>query len=113
MILRFPALWRPAVSITVGVAALLAFSRPLDAHEIPARAALIAFVKPGPGWLRIVLRAPLESMRDVTWPDKGLGYMDLPKSMPLARDAANQWIVDFIQVFENGAPLKGNLAVVR
>src|SRR5690349_13789683 len=114
MILRLNALRRPAVLVAV-IAGLTHFTaRALDAHEIPARAALIAFVKPEPGKLRIVLRAPLESMRDVNWPDKGLGYMDLPKSAPLARDAANLWIVDFIQVFENGKPLAGGkLTAVR
>jgi len=84
------------------------------AHEIPTRATVIAFVKPEPGRLRIVLRAPLESMRDVVWPEKGLGYMDLVKSAPLARDAAHIWIVDFIQVFENGKQLdRGNLVATR
>jgi hypothetical protein len=111
MILRLNALRRPAVVIALFAGLTHFGARALDAHEIPARAALIAFVKPEPGTLRIVLRAPLESMRDVNWPEKGLGYMDLPKSAPLARDAANLWIVDFIQLYENGAALAGGKLV--
>jgi hypothetical protein len=112
MILRFLATRRPAVLLALGM--LLGSPNALDAHEIPQRAALIAFVKAEPGKLRIVLRAPLESMRDVIWPEKGLGYMDLPKSTPMAREAALLWIVDYIQVYENGKLLSGaNLVATR
>ena len=107
MILRFHVLRRPAVPIAFALALLLAGARPLDAHDIPARVAVRAFVKPEPGRLRIVLRAPLEAMRDVTWPEKGLGYLDLTKAAPMAREAAQVWIADFIHVFENGQPLSG------
>ena len=100
---------RPAVLLAVALGALHFGARPLDAHDIPARVTVMAFVKPEPGRLRIVLRAPLGAMRDVTWPEKGLGYLDLVKAAPLARDAAQLWIADYIQVFENGQPL----AVVR
>src|SRR5688572_512560 len=86
----------------------------LLAHEIPNRVTVLAFVKPEPGRLRIVLRAPLEAMRDVNWPSKGLGYLDLPRAQPLARDAALQWIAGFIEVFEGGERLaNGHLAGTR
>ena len=107
MILRFEPMRRPAVWITAALALLLTTARSLDAHDIPVRVAVFAFVKPAGKTLRIVLRAPLESMRDVNWPDKGLGYLDLPKAAPLAHDAAQLWITDFIQVYENGNELKG------
>lgn len=78
---------------------------PLDAHDIPSRVALMAFVKPEGHRLRIVLRAPLEAMRDVNWPSRGLGYLDLDKALPLARDAARLWIADYMEVRENGRSL--------
>ncbi len=93
--------------LALGLAALVGSPRAIGAHEIPQRAALLAFVKAEQGRLRIVLRAPLESMRDIIWPEKGLGYMDLVRSAPMARDAAQLWIVDYIQVFENGNALSG------
>jgi hypothetical protein len=107
MILRLPGLRRPAVAVAMAAAAaLVAVSPvPLDAHDIPSRVALMAFVKPEGHRLRIVLRAPLEAMRDVNWPSKGLGYLDLDKALPLARDAARLWIADYIEVRENGQAL--------
>ncbi|HEX7938912.1 MAG TPA: HupE/UreJ family protein, partial [Gemmatimonadaceae bacterium] len=105
MILRLNATRRPAVMLAalfaIGLTFLLA--RPLDAHDIPSRVAVLAFVKVDHGHLRIVLRAPLEAMRDMNWPEKELGYLDLPKASPMARDAAQLWIVDYLQVYENGA----------
>ena len=77
----------------------------VNAHEIPSRVTVLAFVKPEPGRLRMVLRAPLEAMRDVNWPQRALGYLDLEKATPLARDAAVQWITNFIRAYEDGTQL--------
>jgi len=93
--------------LALGLTAFLASARPLDAHDIPSRVAVMAFVKAEPGRLRIVLRAPLEAMRDINWPEKGLGYLDLTKASPMARDAAQLWIADYLQVYENGALIAG------
>src|SRR5262245_55760827 len=101
MILRLNGLRRPAVVIGVAAARLGLIATPPAAHDIPARVALIAFVKPEPGRLRIVLRAPLEAMRDQNFPSKGLGYLDFEKALPMARDAARLWIVDYMEVQEN------------
>jgi len=79
--------------------------KPLGAHEIPSRVTVLAFVKPEPGRLRIVLRAPLEAMRDVHFPERGLGYLDLARAEPMARDAAQLWIANFIEAYENGRRL--------
>jgi hypothetical protein len=102
-ILRSPGTRRLVVTfaglITLGLAA------PLDAHEIPSRVTVLAFVKPEGGRLRIVLRAPLEAMRDVNWPSRGVGYLDLVRAGPLARDAAQLWIANFIEVYEGGERL--------
>ena len=40
-------------------------------------------------------------MRDVQWPDRGLGYLDLARATPLARDAAQLWLAQFIRAYEN------------
>jgi HupE/UreJ protein len=91
---------RPALAIAAAVALVVGAATPLDAHEIPNRVTVLAFVKPEAGRLRIVLRAPLEAMRDVEWPSSGLGYLDLARAGPLARDAAQLWIANFIQAYE-------------
>jgi hypothetical protein len=80
----------------------LAAPHALRAHEIPSRVTILAFVKPEPGRLRIVLRAPLDAMRDTHFPERGLGYLDLARAEPIARDAAQLWIANFIEAYEGG-----------
>jgi hypothetical protein len=91
---------RPRLVVPLAAALLFGSVIPLDAHEIPTRVTVLAFVKPEAGRLRVVLRAPLEAMRDVEWPSRGLGYLDLARAEPLARDAAQLWIANFIEAFE-------------
>jgi hypothetical protein len=86
-------------------ALMLLLAAPLLAHEIPKRVTVLAFVKPEAGRLRIVLRAPLEAMRDVNFPERALGYLDLARAEPLAREAAQLWIARSIAAYENGDPL--------
>lgn len=93
VILLLPRWLRPVVLLAL-------VAGPLRAHEIPSRVTVLAFVKPEPGRLRIVLRAPLEAMRDIDWPSRGLGYLDLARAQPLARDAAQLWIASFIEAYE-------------
>src|SRR5687767_3373122 len=83
-----------ALALVVGTASVL------DAHDIPSRVTVLAYVKPEPGRLRMVVRVPLEAMRDVNWPERGLGYLDLTKAQPLARNAAQLWIANFITGYE-------------
>ena len=66
---------------------------------------VIAFVKPEAGQLRVALRAPLAAMRDVDFPQRELGYLDLVRSLPLARESAQLWIANFVKAFENGREL--------
>ena len=91
-ILRLPERARP-----VGLAlALLLLAAPVnvDAHEVPTRVTVLTFVKAEAGRLRVVVRAPLEAMRDVDFPQRGLGYLDLDRAQPLAEQAARMWIAD-------------------
>ena len=83
----------------------------IDAHEIPTRITVLTFVKPEPGRLRVVVRAPLEAMRDVDFPQRGLGYLDLAAAQPIAAQAARVWIADYIRAFENGRHLEAGRVV--
>jgi hypothetical protein len=106
MILRLEGLRRPAVVVALAATAIVAFpSEPLEAHDIPAKVSLMVFVKPEGNRLRVVIRAPLEAMRDQNWPARGLGYLDLEKALPIAREAAKLWIVDYMEVQEDGKTL--------
>jgi hypothetical protein len=104
-ILRLRSGPRPVAVLTALLALETVAPPPLNAHDIPSRVTVLAFVKPEPGRLRIVLRAPLEAMRDVDWPSRGVGYLDLTRAEPLARDAAQLWIASFIEAYENGERL--------
>ncbi len=72
------------------------------AHEIPARVAVRAFLKPEGQRLWLVVRAPLEAMRDIDFPTRGPGYLDLERTAPLLREAARLWIAGSIELRENG-----------
>jgi hypothetical protein len=77
------------------------------AHEIPSRVAVIVFVKPDATRLRLLVRVPLESMRDFDFPLRGMGYLDLVRARPLLRDAARLWIVDYLELRENDQQISG------
>jgi hypothetical protein len=78
---------------------------PLAAHEIPSDVVVQAFVKPDGQRLRLLLRVPLAAMRDVDFPVKGPGYLDLPKVGPYLQEAAMTWLAGFVHVYEQGRPL--------
>jgi hypothetical protein len=92
---------------TIAAALTLAFpSRPF-AHEIPPSVTVLAFVKPDSGRLRLVVRVPLEAIRDVDFPLRGPGYLDIARARPLLDDAARVWIADYIEMYEDDRRLIG------
>jgi len=87
-------------------ALLLWVPAPLRAHEIPARVTVLAFVKPEGSALQILVRAPLEAMRDIDFPLRWPGYLDLERTGPRLLDAVRLWIAGPLEVTENGARLE-------
>ncbi len=77
------------------------------AHEIPATVTVRAFVRPDGRVMRLIVRAPLEAMRDFDFPTYGPGYLDIPAAQPIVRDAAAMWIRDYVQLSEDGVALPG------
>ena len=103
--------WRAAV-IAIGLTVALP-SRP-SAHEVPPSVALVAFVKPEAKLLRVLVRLPLESIRDVEFPVRGPGYLDLARATPLLPDAAKLWVADYIEVYEGDRQLdRGAVVATR
>jgi HupE / UreJ protein len=93
-----------------GVAALavglvLATPALTSAHDIPARVAILAFVKPEGQTLHLLVRVPLESIRDVEFPLRGPGYLDIDRVGPMLRDAAQLWIADYLELYEGDSLL--------
>jgi HupE/UreJ protein len=78
-----------------------------EAHEIPADVTVQAFVKPEGSTLRFLVRAPLGAMRDYDFPVREPGYLEIDQVDQLIRDAAAQWIGDYVTFNEDGEPLPG------
>src|SRR4029079_6918657 len=76
-----------------------------DAHEIPSSVTVQVFVKPEAQRVRLVIRVPIEAIREVDFPLRGPGYLDLSRIEPALHDAAKLWIADYVQLFENDAEL--------
>ena len=73
-----------------------------SAHEIPSDVTILAFVKPEDNSLRLLMRVPLEAMRDIQFPTFGPGYLDIAQADTSLRNAARLWIANDIELFENG-----------
>jgi len=100
----------------MALASSLLLPAPLGAavHDIPARVTVHVFVKPEGRTLRVIVRAPLEAMRDINFPLRGQGYLDLARAEPLLRDAAGLWIAGSIALEENGRALpEGRIGSIR
>ncbi|MCY3676794.1 MAG: HupE/UreJ family protein [Gemmatimonadetes bacterium] len=74
-------------------------------HEIPADVIVRAFVKAEGGVLRLVLRVPLTSMRDVDFPVRGPGYVEIDEASLLLDDLATLWIAGYVTLYEEAARL--------
>jgi hypothetical protein len=109
-----PRTSRRALLAALVAGSLLADPAGLASHDIPARVTVFAFVKPEGRTLRLIVRVPLEAMRDLSFPLRpgrgaggagGAGYLDLARVGPLLEDAARLWIAGSLGALENGRPL--------
>src|SRR5690606_24665370 len=76
------------------------------AHEVPNEVTVLAFLKPEGRTLKFLVRAPMVSLRDISIPVTGPGYLDISAAEPALRDAAALWIADFGELYENGVRLQ-------
>ena len=76
-----------------------------SAHEVPARVAVVAFIRPEGQRLQLIARVPLEAMRDIVFPLRGTSYLDIEKVGPLLHDPVRVWIADYIELYEEGTRL--------
>ncbi len=84
------------------IAGLLAV--PAVAHEIPVEVVVRMMARAEAETFQVVVRVPLRSMRDIDVPEFGAGYLDIEALSPRLDDIANQWIVPFVKIHENGEP---------
>lgn len=78
---------------------------PTLSHDIPADVIVRAFVKAEDGALWLVLRVPLTSMRDIDFPVRGPGYVEIDEASELIADQAKIWIADYVALFEESTRL--------
>jgi HupE / UreJ protein len=99
---------------SLAVALFLAAAARPAMHEIPADVTVQVFVKPDGDRLRLLVRAPLAAMRDVNFPTRGPGYLDLAHADAQLRTAAMLWLAGSMRVLEGSAQLpEPALAAVR
>jgi hypothetical protein len=94
-----------AALLSIAAAAPPAPLRANAAHEVPARVTVHAFVKPDGQRLRLLVRVPLVAIRDIEFPLRGPGYLDLAAVPPALHEAARLWIAGYVELLEDGAPL--------
>src|ERR1700693_5161204 len=75
------------------------------AHDIPNDVTVHAFVRPDGQRLHLLVRVPLKAMRDVDYPRRGAGLLDLARADASLRNAATLWIADSVELYENDSRL--------
>lgn len=81
------------------------FPQRAPAHEIPTDIVIQSYLKPGAGEVELLLRVPLEAMRDVDFPLRGPGYINISEAEPFLYDAAEIWLANFVDVYADGQRL--------
>lgn len=71
-----------------------------SAHDVPADVIVRAWMSPADGHANLLVRVPLEAMRDVRFPMVGPGYLDIAAADEFLNDAATIWIGNQIELYE-------------
>jgi hypothetical protein len=90
----------PALAAALVVAWMLARPSRPAAHDIPRDVTIHAFVRVDGQRLHLLVRAPLGAMRDIEFPTRGPGYLDLARADRALRDAATIWLSDSVALYE-------------
>ena len=95
-----PRTSRRALTTALIAGFLTASPPPASAHDIPVQVTVQSFVRPAAGTLRVLVRVPLAAMRDIQFPVRGPGYLDLARTGPLLEDAARLWVAGSLELRE-------------
>jgi hypothetical protein len=98
---------RSRTRLALGLLLIALLTPAATAHDVPSDVTLQAMVRPEGQRLRVLVRAPLVAMQDMLFPTTGPGYLDLQaaRSSGILEDAADLWIGESLDVFENDRPL--------
>ena len=102
-------------ALALAATLLLAHPAPAPAHEVPANVTVRMLVRPDGDRLRVLLRVPVEALRDVDLPRRGPeGWLDVDAARPRLADAARLWLLGYLELREDGRPLADpELAALR
>jgi len=73
------------------------------AHDIPVDVMVQLIARPAGDHLHLLVRVPLKAMRDVEFPERAQGYLDLDHVDPQLREAATLWVGNEIEMVEDDA----------
>lgn len=90
---------RAALLSLFAILAVWSVGRPA-AHEIPNEVTVRTFLKPEGTRLTLLVRAPLNAMRDMKVPQREGGYLDFSNLEPILNDAARTWIEPLVKLYE-------------
>src|SRR6056300_18125 len=76
-----------------------------QAHDIPSRITVNAFVKPEGNKLTALLRVPMEAFGEISFPLRGPGFIQISEADFAIRDAARVYITESFKFYENGVEL--------
>jgi hypothetical protein len=84
---------------------LLTLSCAAFAHDIPNDVTIQTYLKPSGNRLQLLVRVPTGVLRDINFPDRPNGTLDLTRVGPLLQEGASLWIADAIEIYEDGTRL--------
>jgi HupE / UreJ protein len=99
-------------TLAVGLLAVVLLPLYLSAHDVPSDVRIQMFVRPEGQTLRLLVRVPLASINDISWPELQPGMLDLSRAETALRQATST-VVDFIDVYEGGRKLEPRVVAVR
>lgn len=101
-------------SLVLLIPCLAGYAGSMAAHDIPSDVSVQMFVKPAGDRLQLLVRVPLKAIRDLDFPERESGYLDIEKLSPLLADATKVWIADFVEIQEGDRRLpKPHLAAAQ
>mgnify|MGYP001810165281 CR=1 FL=1 len=98
------------ILLALFTAAVLAV--PAAAHEIPSRVALRGYVAPGRDVVQLALRLPLAALRDLDFPLRPDGTLDLDAARPRIDEGLRTWVLPSLTL-EAGTDTLGPWRIAR
>ncbi len=77
----------------------------VQAHDIPSRITVNAFVKPEGDTLTALLRVPMEAFGEISFPLRGPGFIQISEADFAINDAARVYITESFKFYEDGVEL--------